>query len=465
MNKFVKKALLGSLIFSMIGSTTSVFAMNYIVQSNDTYWKISQKYSVDINTLLKVNNATESSTLYVGQEIIVPDGENFFYYDVKSGDTAWLISQKFKVSLKDLLSINNLGESSMLYVNQKIKIPILTENTTTNSTSTTTNTIPTTDANTDITNITPTTQTNTESFTYYQVKSGDTGWIISQKFGVALKEFLSINNLTETSPLYVNQNVKIPKTTQTTTSTETTTNTTNTTNTTQTTTTGVPEQPKVTITYINHTVKSGDNFWNIALKYGVTMQQVLSANNATTSTYLKIGDIVKIPQYNVPVMQTLGEKYGEYLDWWTGAQYVAPIGSTFKVIDFNTGKSFTVKRTYGANHADVETVTSEDTRIFKEIFGGSFSWATRPVIIEYNGRKLAASVAGMPHAGNDSAPADINTTWRSGDYGAGPNFDAIKGNNMDGHFDIHFLNSTTHNTGQISESHQKNIKISSGIIK
>lgn len=453
MKKLAKRVLLGSLIISMIGSTSSAFAMNYVVEPNDTYWKISQKYSVNINTLLKVNNATETSTLYVGQQIIVPDGENFFYYDVKSGDTGWLISQKFKVSLKDLLTINNLNESSVLYVNQKIKIPILIENTTTSGTNTTTNTAPT---NTDTASTTA--PTNTENFIYYQVKSGDTGWLISQKFNVSLKEFLSINNLTEVSPLYVNQNVKIPKATQTTTPTQTLNSTTNT-------TTVMPEQPIVTITYINHAVKSGDNFWNIALKYGVTMQQVLTANNATSSTYLQIGDIVKIPQYNVPAMQTLGEKYGEYLDWWTGAQYVIPIGSTFKVIDFNTGKSFMVKRTYGANHADVETITPEDTIIFKEIFGGSFSWATRPVIVEHNGRKLAASVSGMPHAGNDSAPADLNTNWRSGDYGAGPNFDAIKGNNMDGHFDIHFLNSTTHNTGQITESHQKNVKISAGIIK
>ena len=35
----------------------------------------------------------------------------------------------------------------------------------------------------------------------------------------------------------------------------------------------------------------------------------------------------------------------------------------------------------------------------KSIYGGDWSWERRPVIITVNGRKLAASMAGMPHAG------------------------------------------------------------------
>jgi len=53
----------------------------------------------------------------------------------------------------------------------------------------------------------------------------------------------------------------------------------------------------------------------------------------------------------------------------------------------------------------------------------------------------------MPHAGNDSAPGGVWTSWRSGDYGAGTNYDYIKGNGIDGHFDIHFYNSTRHKDG------------------
>lgn len=167
--------------------------------------------------------------------------------------------------------------------------------------------------------------------------------------------------------------------------------------------------------------------------------------------------------HNVPVKSTPGPQYGEALDWWTEAQYVIPIGADFEVLDYNTGKSFFARRTTGANHADCEALTAEDTQKIKEIWGGSFSWSKRPVLIKYNGRKIAASMAGMPHAGNDSAPADKWTSWRSDNWGAGPNYDYIKNNDMDGHFDIHFLNSTKHSDGAVDTGHQANIKISSGL--
>ncbi|MCD5413697.1 MAG: hypothetical protein LR001_01645 [Clostridiales bacterium] len=121
------------------------------------------------------------------------------------------------------------------------------------------------------------------------------------------------------------------------------------------------------------------------------------------------------------------------------------------------------KRTTGANHADVETLTLQDTNKMKEIWGGSLTWAKRPIIIEYNGRKLAASAAGMPHAGNDSAPGGEYTSWRSGDYSGGYNFDWVKNNAMDGVFDVHFFNSTRHKDGNIDDTHQRNVKISAGM--
>ncbi|HYF84324.1 MAG TPA: peptidoglycan-binding protein [Clostridia bacterium] len=148
----------------------------------------------------------------------------------------------------------------------------------------------------------------------------------------------------------------------------------------------------------------------------------------------------------------------EVLDWWTQASKVFARGSNAKVIDVRTGKSFNIKRTYGGNHADCETLTKEDTKIMKEIWGGEFSWSRRPVIVEVDGRRLAASMAGMPHAGLDSKPANVTVSSRSLGYGRGANLDTIKNNNMSGHFDIHFLKSRTHGTNRVDPAHQKAIK-------
>lgn len=148
----------------------------------------------------------------------------------------------------------------------------------------------------------------------------------------------------------------------------------------------------------------------------------------------------------------------ELLDWWTQASKVFSIGTTAKVIDVKTGKSFKIVRTYGGNHADCETATKADTETMKQIFGGSWSWERRPVILVVGDRKLAASMAGMPHAGVDSKSANTYVSSRSGGYGRGANLDKIKGNSMSGVFDVHFLNSRTHGTNKVDSQHQKAIK-------
>jgi len=147
----------------------------------------------------------------------------------------------------------------------------------------------------------------------------------------------------------------------------------------------------------------------------------------------------------------------EVLDWWKAANQVFARGSKAKVIDVRTGKSFYIKRTYGANHADCETLTKEDTKIMKDIWGG-FNWSRRPVLVEIDGRLLAASMSGMPHAGLDSKPTNAIVSSRSEGYGRGYNLDAVKNNGMNGHFDIHFKNSRTHGSNRIDPAHQRAIR-------
>ncbi|MHB1394882.1 MAG: LysM peptidoglycan-binding domain-containing protein [Clostridia bacterium] len=345
---FISGILCTSIIIS---STAGIYALStsYTVQKGDTYWIISQKLNVPITSLMTANNATQSTALNIGQNIVVPQ---YIIHNVISGDTYWKVSLKYGVNINELLSLNGANEKSYLYIGQQIKIPFATS-----------------------------------------------------------------------AP--------------------------------------APTAPYVTYTY--YTVQKGDILWNLANKFGIPLAELLKANNLTTSSQINIGDVLKIPVHNVPIKNTLGPQYGEALDWWTEAQYVIPTGADFEVMDFNTGKSFFVRRTTGANHADCETLTAEDTKKMKEILGGSFSWTKKPILIKYNGRQIAASMSGMPHAGNDSAAAGVWTSWRSDNYGAGTNFDWIKNNEMDGHFDIHFLNSTKHVDGEVDTGHQVNIKISAGL--
>ena len=158
------------------------------------------------------------------------------------------------------------------------------------------------------------------------------------------------------------------------------------------------------------------------------------------------------------VKKTAKKSPVELLDWWKSARYVFSKGTVAVVTDVRTGRTFKIKRTMGTNHADCEALTLRDALIIKSIWGG-YNWNVRPVIVKIGNRRLAASMSSMPHAGVDSKPAYAMVNNRSGGYSRGENLDVIKGNGMDGHFDVHFLNSTRHKDGKKDPRHQAAIKI------
>lgn len=217
------------------------------------------------------------------------------------------------------------------------------------------------------------------------------------------------------------------------------------------------------VVYKSYTVVKGDGIWSLAQKNGIPDYELAQANGLSPTAMLYPGNVLKIPVHKIPVKKTPGTQYGEILDWFKEAQYVFPMGKTGKLTDIATGKSFTVIRTMGANHSDTETPTLQDTQMMKSIFGGSWSWAARPFILEVDGRKLAVSVSGMPHAGVDGVPYLQTVANRSGNYGTGPNDDTIAGNGMDGHFDLYFLNCLRHVDNKIDPQHQFNVLAAGGL--
>jgi len=123
---------------------------------------------------------------------------------------------------------------------------------------------------------------------------------------------------------------------------------------------------------------------------------------------------------------------------WEQVNQKLPRYSKFIVEDLESGKKFKVQRRAGSRHADVQPLTSKDTKIMKAIYDGKWSWKRRAIIVHAEKNKIAASMHGMPH-------------------GAG----ALK-NNFPGHFCIHFYGSTTHRTNFMDLSHKLMILKSAG---
>jgi len=187
-------------------------------------------------------------------------------------------------------------------------------------------------------------------------------------------------------------------------------------------------------------VKDGDSLWLIAQQFGTTVDVLKTINNLA-SDELSIGQKLIIPAKKPHPESTppAKEGYGEYADWWTDAQYAFPIGAEATVRDYDTGKTFKIKRSYGVNHADVEPLTADDTAVMKELYP-KWGWNTRAIIVEVGDRKIAASMSAMPHS--------IETIGEENDF--------------NGHFDIHFLNSRSHNTNKVRPEHQAMVRKAAG---
>lgn len=125
----------------------------------------------------------------------------------------------------------------------------------------------------------------------------------------------------------------------------------------------------------------------------------------------------------------------EVLDWYEdNVSRVIPKGARFTVKDVATGKTFEMVRWSGGDHMDAEPRSDEDTATIKAIYGGSYSWRRRAILIKYNGHVYAASMNGMPHGTNTIS------------------------NDFDGHLCIHFKNSKTHGSDVVDPDHQNAVE-------
>ena len=105
-----------------------------IARNDDTLFKISKRYGIPLKQLMHNNNFNDANKKLEGEVIIITlnndndndnDNDNIesFTYKVKGGDTLYKIARDYNLNVKDLISINNLENSSFIKPNQIIRLP------------------------------------------------------------------------------------------------------------------------------------------------------------------------------------------------------------------------------------------------------------------------------------------------------------------------------------------------------
>ncbi len=184
-------------------SSSSSATGTYKVQLGDSLWKIANKVNMSIAEL-KVLNNLKSDTIYVNQVLKTKSSGSdtsskdtsskpnqnsaTTKYTVKSGDSLWKIANNYNLTVQQIRNVNNL-KSDVLYVGQVLKLIGKASSGTSSSSSSSSN-------------------ASSGTTTTYTVKSGDSLWVIAQKFNVTAQQIREKNNL-KTDVLQVGQKLVI----------------------------------------------------------------------------------------------------------------------------------------------------------------------------------------------------------------------------------------------------------------
>ena len=86
-------------------------------------WLLANRFGTTVDAIKRLNGLT-SDNLQIGQVLQIPSGQSapYFNYTVRSGDTLWLLANRFGTTVDAIKRLNGLTSDS-LRIGQVLRIP------------------------------------------------------------------------------------------------------------------------------------------------------------------------------------------------------------------------------------------------------------------------------------------------------------------------------------------------------
>lgn len=154
---------------------SNIGTFTYTVRTGDSLWLLAQRFATTIEKIMSLNGLT-NDFLEVGQRLNIPLPEGTFAYTVVAGDTLFSLAQKYETTVDEIKRINGLT-GDYIVIGHQLLIPK--------------------------------TEEITEPEECYYIVEGDTLELLAEKYSTTVSELKTLNNLT-TNQLCIGQELIVP---------------------------------------------------------------------------------------------------------------------------------------------------------------------------------------------------------------------------------------------------------------
>jgi len=300
----------------------------YKVRRGDTPQSVARRFKVSVDAIREINQMTKKSRITAGKMLYIPiptkgdmtvfaetavepatstpkkavSSSDKIKYKVKKGDTVSDIALMFDVTMDEIEDWNNLSHSR-ISAGQILKIYSDKPSEKSSAKS-----------------------ADQDDIKKYRVQEGDSPYSIALKFGLALDDFLELNDLDKSNPVIkIDEIVKVYSS----------------------------EMSKVSVSkkttqqsgnFIQYSVSPGDNLYRIAQNFSIPLDELMRVNDLAENDKIRVGDMIKIPRSETSRVRKSQElsanvvyyqvKQGDNL-WNIAETFGIPIQSLLKLNDLN----------------------------------------------------------------------------------------------------------------------------------